>query len=175
MLRCETEQREACSQLRMQIGRLGGEAASRVEQLNNARQIQAKLGGARDSAQQRGAELAHRGSYDQRAAVADVEERFGIVVSLQGFSISVRASVETSDLIRPFVASERRGACERRSSSGRLRRSPNCNYRRLRTSSARRMQVMELSYPVEEASPPSRGWSTDAPSMYPELQWGMLS
>ena len=38
------------------------------------------------------------------------------------------------------------------------------------TSSARRMQVIELSYPVEEASPPSRGWSTDAPSMYPELQ-----
>ena len=66
MLRCETEQREACSQLRMQIGRLEVEAASRVEQLNKARQIQAKLEGARDSAQQRGAELAHRGSYDQR-------------------------------------------------------------------------------------------------------------
>ena len=77
-----------------------------------------------------------------------MEERLGIVVSLQGFSISVRTSVETSDLIRPFVASERRGTCERRSSSGRLRRSPNWNYRRLRTSSARRMQVMELSYPV---------------------------
>ena len=66
MLRCETEQREACSQLRMQIGRLEVEAASRVEQLNKARQIQAKHEGARDSAQQLGAELAHRGSYDQR-------------------------------------------------------------------------------------------------------------
>ena len=50
----------------MQIGRLEVEAVSRVEQLNKARQIQAKLEGARDSAQQRGAELAHRGSYDQR-------------------------------------------------------------------------------------------------------------
>ena len=66
MHRCETEQREACSQLRMQIGRLEVEAASWVEQLNKARKIQAKLEGARDSAQQRGAELAHRGSYDQR-------------------------------------------------------------------------------------------------------------
>ena len=66
VLRCETEQREAWSQLRMQIGRLEVEAASRVEQLNKARQIQAKLEGARDSAQQRGAELAHRGSHDQR-------------------------------------------------------------------------------------------------------------
>ena len=66
MLRCETEQREACSQLRMQIVRLEVEEASWVEQLNKARQIQAKLEGARDSAQQRGAELAHRGSYDQR-------------------------------------------------------------------------------------------------------------
>ena len=54
ILRCETEQREACSQLRMQLGRLEVEAASRVEQLNKARQIQAKLEGARDSAQQRG-------------------------------------------------------------------------------------------------------------------------
>ena len=96
--------------------------------------------------------------------------RFGIVVSLQGYSIPVRANVVTSDLIRSFVGSERRGACERRSSSGRLRRSQNWNYRRLRTSSARRTQVMELSYAVEEASPPSRGWSTDAPPMYPELQ-----
>ena len=51
MLRCETEQREARSKLRMQIGRLEAEAASRVEQLNKARQIQAKLEGARDSAQ----------------------------------------------------------------------------------------------------------------------------
>ena len=59
--------------------------------------------------------------------------------------------VETSDLIRPFVGSEKRGACER------LRRIQIWNYRRLQTSSARRMQVMELSYPVEEASPPSRG------------------
>ena len=50
----------------MQIGRLEVEAVSRVEQLNKARQIQEKLEGARDSAQQRGAELAHRGSYDQR-------------------------------------------------------------------------------------------------------------
>eukprot|EP00450_Noctiluca_scintillans_P020932 CAMPEP_0194514044 /NCGR_PEP_ID=MMETSP0253-20130528/46370_1 /TAXON_ID=2966 /ORGANISM="Noctiluca scintillans" /LENGTH=729 /DNA_ID=CAMNT_0039357649 /DNA_START=51 /DNA_END=2240 /DNA_ORIENTATION=+ len=66
MLRCETEQREACSQLRMQIGRLEVEAASRVEQLNKARQIQAKLEGARDSAQQREPELAHRGSFDHR-------------------------------------------------------------------------------------------------------------
>ena len=66
MLRCETEQREACSQLQMQIGRLEVKATSRVEQLNKARQIQANLEGARDSAQQRGAELAHRGSYDQR-------------------------------------------------------------------------------------------------------------
>ena len=66
MLRCETEQREVCSQLRMQIGRLEVEAASRVELLNKARQIQAKLEGARDSAQQRGAELAHRGSHEQR-------------------------------------------------------------------------------------------------------------
>ena len=63
MLRCETEQREACSQLRMQIGRLEVEAASRVEQPNKA-----------------------------EAAVADVEERLGIVVSLQGFpSPSARA------------------------------------------------------------------------------------
>ena len=66
MLRFETEQREACSQLRMQIGQLEVEAASRVEQLNKARQIQAKFEGARDSAQQRGGELAHRGSCDQR-------------------------------------------------------------------------------------------------------------
>ena len=66
MLRCDTQQREGCSQLRMQIGRLEVEAASRVEQLNKARQIQAKLEGVRDSAQQRGAELAHRGSHDQR-------------------------------------------------------------------------------------------------------------
>ena len=162
MLRRETEQREACSKLRMQVGRLEVEAASRVEQLNNARQIQPKLEDARDSVQQRGAELAHRGSYDQRQW-----QTWKIVVSLQGYSIPVRASVETSHLIRPF---ERRGACERRSSSERLRRSQNWNYCRLRTSSARRMQVMELSYPVEEALPPSRGWSTDAPSMYPELQ-----
>ena len=56
MLRCVTEQREACSQLRMQIGRLEVEAASRVEQLNKARQIQAKLESARDSAEQRGAD-----------------------------------------------------------------------------------------------------------------------
>ena len=39
------------------------------------------------------------------------------MVSVQGYSIPVRASVVTSDLIRPFVGSERRGACERRSSS----------------------------------------------------------
>ena len=32
-----------------------------------------------------------------------MEERFGIVVSLQRYSICVRASVETSDLTRPFV------------------------------------------------------------------------
>ena len=36
MLRCETEQREACSQLRMQIGPLEVEAASRVEQLKKS-------------------------------------------------------------------------------------------------------------------------------------------
>ena len=66
MLRSETEQREACSQLRMQISRLEVETASRVAQLYKARQIQAKLEGARDSAQQRGAELAHRGLNDQR-------------------------------------------------------------------------------------------------------------
>ena len=28
----------------------------------------------------------------------------------------------------------------------------------------------ELSYPVEEVTSPSRGWSTDVPSMFPELQ-----
>ena len=42
-----------------------------------------------------------------------MEERFDIVVSMQVYSIPVRASVEESDLVRPFVGSERRGACER--------------------------------------------------------------
>ena len=103
----------------MQIGRLEVEAASRVEQLNKARQMR--------ETEPSSAELnwhiaAHiiRGSSSRRG-----RERFGIVVSLQGYSIPVRASVETSGLIRPFVGSERRGACERRSSSGRLRRSRN--------------------------------------------------
>ena len=104
--------------------------------------------------------------------------------SQQGHAVLVRSEVERLEAYgvrEEFTAwcktqtSERRGACERRSSNGRLRRSQNWNCRRLQTSSARRMQVMELSYPVEEASPPSRGWGTDAPSMYPELQRGMLS
>ena len=36
-----------------------------------------------------------------------MEEIFSIVESLQGYSIPVRARVETSDFIRPFVGSER--------------------------------------------------------------------
>ena len=101
MLRCETEQRDACSQLRMQIGRLEVEAASRVEQLNKAREIQASLkvretvpssAGLnwhiaahviRGSSSRRGREIRHRG--------------FPAVVFH-----SLRASVETSDLIKPF-------------------------------------------------------------------------
>lgn len=66
MLRVETEQREACSQLRMQIGRLEVEAASRVEQLNKARQIQAQLEAERDAAQQREEEIRQQGAFELR-------------------------------------------------------------------------------------------------------------
>ena len=60
------KQREACSQLRMQIGRLEVEAASRVGQLNKARQIQASSKVRETVPSSAGTELAHRGSYDQR-------------------------------------------------------------------------------------------------------------
>ena len=94
-----------------------------------------------------------------------MEERFGIVVSLQGYSIPARASVEASDLIRPVVESERRGVRE-----AELHREAQTQPKLKLPSVADIQCTQNAGHAVVIPSGGGIAASTDAPPMYRELQ-----
>jgi len=76
-IREQSERREACAQLRLQMERLEVEAATQVEQLSSTRRLQSQLLADREEAKQREEALRQQGGFELKQCQDELEETMG--------------------------------------------------------------------------------------------------